>query len=1073
MGETVVSAGITGSTLTVTTSSGTLNFNLANTPASTQLHVSGSDVIVVPNTVKVWTGASSTDFSNAQNWNDITNSQTPAAAAPGAADIAQFTSGGGTVTGTGTAKALQFGGTGPWTVANGASLSSTDFTDTAGLTIQNGATIRSSGSTVLDASAGAASLTVTDAGSEFITGSSVYVGKLGAGTLSAENGGTALLGPLLYLGNSGISSGTILVDATSVIEVGTAGIGTAGALTVDGSIGGAIQSGNVTGRGVIAGNLVNNGFVQAGDFSGGGTLEVTGAVTGTGELEISAGQSLVSNGTTSVTPGSVLQLDGAVTAGQAVYFSAAPAFGAGPKLRLLDPIEFHGTLTNFGSLGDTLELTGQTVVAASLDFMGLTATLAAGTTLSFAVSTTGPFITGSIPEAAYLKASGSDIIIAPDPIYAWTGSSDSSFGNVLNWDDVTNGVTPAASVPAAGDVAGFGAGGGTITGTGSVEQLRFSGANPWTIAGGATLLAGSSGIVDDGIVQVQGGTLSTTSFIRVGDSGSGWLDIGNLGLVQGGGQLQIADRNGGPGTVSVETGGQLIGGSAFLGHSYFGTVGSGTLLVSGGRAQFSWLDDTNGAVIVNNGGTLINSESFFAAAIISAPAGSASATATIGNGTWIIDGGQLIVGDLGGGSLDIGAGGLVNAATLDIGNQSGGTGTVSVAGAGAMLQAGTLVVANTAGASASLTVGSGGTVSVQRMVVNDRLTLSGGLVSASGSSGNSGTISGFGTFMGQLTDGGQIVVSGGMLEVTGGIDGNGTITIAGGATLKSDDVLGGNQTVEFANSATAASLILGFLQSVNDFTIENWQNGDAILFNNGVTVTGEQWLGGTLAVFTSGGEYDFTHVTLAAGTTPVFSTTANSVELISCFAEGTLTETEHGAVPVEQLREGDVVRTCIAEGGAPVVWLGWREVDCAAHPKPDSVWPVRIAAGAFGPAMPARDLWLSPDHAVFVNDVLIPVKQLINGSTIVQVPRDRVTYYHLELPQHDVVLAEGLPAESYLDVGDRSNFVNGGGPVRLFADFGLAWEGQGAAPLVVTGPELAAVRQALAQQAAALGRQAA
>ena len=65
-----------------------------------------------------------------------------------------------------------------------------------------------------------------------------------------------------------------------------------------------------------------------------------------------------------------------------------------------------------------------------------------------------------------------------------------------------------------------------------------------------------------------------------------------------------------------------------------------------------------------------------------------------------------------------------------------------------------------------------------------------------------------------------------------------------------------------------------------------------------------------------------------------------------------------------------------------------------------------------------RDLFLSPDHAVYVNDVLIPIRHLINGSTIAQVPMDRVTYYHLELAQHDVVLAQGLPAESFLDMRD-------------------------------------------------------
>ena len=78
---------------------------------------------------------------------------------------------------------------------------------------------------------------------------------------------------------------------------------------------------------------------------------------------------------------------------------------------------------------------------------------------------------------------------------------------------------------------------------------------------------------------------------------------------------------------------------------------------------------------------------------------------------------------------------------------------------------------------------------------------------------------------------------------------------------------------------------------------------------------------------------------------------------------------------------------------------------------------------------------------------------------------DEMTYYHVELGQHDVILAEGLPCESYLDAGDRSNFENGGKAMRLFADFSrpsrdtaTLWEAKSCAPLVVHGPRLEAAR---------------
>jgi hypothetical protein len=104
-----------------------------------------------------------------------------------------------------------------------------------------------------------------------------------------------------------------------------------------------------------------------------------------------------------------------------------------------------------------------------------------------------------------------------------------------------------------------------------------------------------------------------------------------------------------------------------------------------------------------------------------------------------------------------------------------------------------------------------------------------------------------------------------------------------------------------------------------------------------------------------------------------------------------------------------------------------------------------------------------------VNGDLVPISCLINGTSIVQIPVDEITYYHIELAQHDLLLAEGLLAESYLDVGDRANFINGGDQLRLFPDFATTspdvaavWETRGCAPLIIHGPRLEAVRTRLA-----------
>jgi autotransporter passenger strand-loop-strand repeat protein len=186
-----------------------------------------------------------------------------------------------------------------------------------------------------------------------------------------------------------------------------------------------------------------------------------------------------------------------------------------------------------------------------------------------------------------------------------------------------------------------------------------------------------------------------------------------------------------------------------------------------------------------------------------------------------------------------------------------------------------------------------------------------------------------------------------------------------------------------------------------------------------------------------------------------------------CFRSFTRILTDRGEVAVEALRVGDLVRTVLGETMTPIIWIGCRHVDCARHPQPRKVWPVRVAAGAFGPGQPHTELFLSPDHAVYINEVLIPIKHLINGGSIAQVPVDHVAYYHIELPRHDVLLAEGLPSESFLDIRDGSNYANRPGPARLYPDFSARmWEAFGCARLIVTGPDLAAARALVALHAA-------
>ena len=125
----------------------------------------------------------------------------------------------------------------------------------------------------------------------------------------------------------------------------------------------------------------------------------------------------------------------------------------------------------------------------------------------------------------------------------------------------------------------------------------------------------------------------------------------------------------------------------------------------------------------------------------------------------------------------------------------------------------------------------------------------------------------------------------------------------------------------------------------------------------------------------SGVPYAGTNNFLTIGDEPALDT---SPPFMPCFRAGTRIATVRGSVAVEALRVGDRVLSAFG-GTVPVVWIGYGRVDCRRHPRPDAVLPVRVRADAFGVGLPQRDLWLSPEHAVHVDDVLIPVRCLVNG----------------------------------------------------------------------------------------------
>ncbi|MEB3233527.1 MAG: Hint domain-containing protein [Leptolyngbyaceae bacterium] len=157
-----------------------------------------------------------------------------------------------------------------------------------------------------------------------------------------------------------------------------------------------------------------------------------------------------------------------------------------------------------------------------------------------------------------------------------------------------------------------------------------------------------------------------------------------------------------------------------------------------------------------------------------------------------------------------------------------------------------------------------------------------------------------------------------------------------------------------------------------------------------------------------------------------------------CFVTGTRILTPDGDVPVETLKIGDLVLTAAGQAVA-VKWIGWQTIQPDQIIHPLRGYPILIKAGALGHQVPQRDLFVSPDHAILVEGLLINAGALINGHSIVQTtPTEPFTYYHIELEQHSLLVAEGTGAESYLPQKEnRSWYDNGAEYAQLYPNDGI------------------------------------
>src|SRR6266478_9272051 len=148
---------------------------------------------------------------------------------------------------------------------------------------------------------------------------------------------------------------------------------------------------------------------------------------------------------------------------------------------------------------------------------------------------------------------------------------------------------------------------------------------------------------------------------------------------------------------------------------------------------------------------------------------------------------------------------------------------------------------------------------------------------------------------------------------------------------------------------------------------------------------------------------------------------------VSCLLRGTSVLTPVGERAVEDLQIGDQLLTL--SGPMAIKWVGYSKyTKDDGRPWQASVTPIRVARAAIGDRAPHRDLYLSPEHCVFFNEALIPVRYLINGTTITPatpVGMTAIEYYHIEFETHEVVYAEGALVESFREeTWEREYFAN-------------------------------------------------
>ncbi|WP_435258061.1 Hint domain-containing protein [Thioclava sp. FR2] len=170
-----------------------------------------------------------------------------------------------------------------------------------------------------------------------------------------------------------------------------------------------------------------------------------------------------------------------------------------------------------------------------------------------------------------------------------------------------------------------------------------------------------------------------------------------------------------------------------------------------------------------------------------------------------------------------------------------------------------------------------------------------------------------------------------------------------------------------------------------------------------------------------------------------FQYVGENAVVANCFLTGTQIATPTGERKVEDLQIGDLILTALGDA-IPVKWIGRQSFrnNILNLPLAADRAPICIAKGALGMGLPTADLYVTADHGMIIDDLLVNAGALVNGTTIRRVLLSEMdatfTVYHIETEHHDVIFANGAPAESFIDYIDRKTFDNHDEYAALYGD---------------------------------------